>query len=124
MAEIRDVQINLFQARATQIKGQIAILEQRVEQFTDQIDGLEAQRVAAEAQIVLIEDEIRRYEQVAALQLPMCVINYSEKRTGANSGASWAKLMQTRPALRYPLAKRALRFCKSNAHFKRLWQQS
>ena len=66
--EIRDVQENLFEARASQVRGQIDILEQRLAQFADQIDGLNAQRDAAETQIVLIRDEISRYEQVAALQ--------------------------------------------------------
>ena len=68
IGEIRDIQINLFEARATQVRGQIEILEQRLEQFADQIDGLQAQRIALETQIVLINDEISRYEQVAALQ--------------------------------------------------------
>lgn len=68
IAEIRDVQENLFAARKTQVSGQIDILGQRIEQFHDQIDGLVAQRTAAEQQILLIQDEIDRYNQVARLQ--------------------------------------------------------
>ena len=68
VAEIRDVQDNLFDARRSQISGQIEILGQRIEQYADQIDGLAAQRTAAEQQIVLIQDEIDRYDQVAAQQ--------------------------------------------------------
>ncbi len=68
ITEIRDVQQNLFDARQTQISGQIDILEQRIQQLEDQIDGLNSQREAAERQILLIQDEIDRYEQVEALQ--------------------------------------------------------
>ncbi len=66
--EIRRVQENLFAARRAQILGQLDILAQRIEQLNGQIDGLVAQRQAAEAQIVLIQEEIDRYKRVAELQ--------------------------------------------------------
>ena len=68
IAQILDVQQNLFDARRTQVLGQVNILEQRIEQLADQIDGLVAQRAASEAQISLIREEIERYSRVEELQ--------------------------------------------------------
>ena len=68
VAQIRDVQENLFTARRTQTVGQTDILTQRIAQLQDQINGLQAQRQSAEGQIALIQEEIDRYNQVEGLQ--------------------------------------------------------
>ncbi len=51
-------QTNLFQARITAINGQKQILEQRVEQYKEQIVGLQALRKSKEVQLATIQDEL------------------------------------------------------------------
>jgi HlyD family type I secretion membrane fusion protein len=51
-------QTNLFHARMTSIQGQKAILEQRVQQYKEQIVGLEALRRSKEVQLATIQDEL------------------------------------------------------------------
>lgn len=69
IAEARAVQENFFDARMSQITGQISVLEQRIAQLGDQINGLDAQRSSAETQAELVQDEIERYNQLSELQL-------------------------------------------------------
>ncbi|MDF2765131.1 MAG: hypothetical protein K0S81_2125 [Rhodospirillales bacterium] len=55
---LRQAQQALFVARREEIKGQRAILNQRIAELGEEISGLEAQRIAADAQIRLIAEEI------------------------------------------------------------------
>ncbi len=52
-------QERLFQARQEALVSERNVLISRISQFKDEIGGLDAQRKAAEAQINLLEDEIR-----------------------------------------------------------------
>ena len=51
-------QTNLFRARMTSISGQKLILEQRVEQYKEQIVGLRALQKSKEVQLATIQDEL------------------------------------------------------------------
>ena len=51
-------QTNLFQARIASITGQKQILEQRIEQYKEQIVGLQALRQSKEVQLATIQDEL------------------------------------------------------------------
>ncbi len=62
--EIMDGQKRLFESRSKAMKGQTDVLQQRIAQLRDEIEGLVAQEKAASAQIKLIKEEI---ETVQAL---------------------------------------------------------
>lgn len=56
--EILEGQENIFAARRSSREGQVNILERRIEQFNEEIEGLSGLALAQEEQIRLIEDEI------------------------------------------------------------------
>ena len=58
MATILAGQETIFASRQRAMEGQMAILNQRIEQFRSEIDGKRAQVASAERQAVLIGDEI------------------------------------------------------------------
>jgi len=53
-----DSQQRLFSTRRNALNGQVAILNQRVEQLADEIEGLEAQEGSARKQLELIGEEV------------------------------------------------------------------
>ena len=59
VAEILDGQLNIFQARKESKSGQVAILGQRIAQFSEEIEGLEGQIKAEDRQIKLIGQELK-----------------------------------------------------------------
>lgn len=58
VAEIIRGQNRLFEARTTSREGRVAILDQRIAQFSEEITGLRAQKKAKEEQVALIEEEL------------------------------------------------------------------
>ena len=58
VAEVIDGQVNIFVARRKALAGQVAIIEQRIAQFAEEIKGLKGQIVAEDTQLRLISDEI------------------------------------------------------------------
>lgn len=56
--EILDGQRNIFSARQRALAGQVAILERRIQQFGEEIQGLAGLTAAQDEQIRLIEEEI------------------------------------------------------------------
>ena len=57
--EVLEGQRHLFNARRSALDGQVAILEQSVAQFREEIAGLEAQQQARERQLVILGDELQ-----------------------------------------------------------------
>jgi HlyD family secretion protein/epimerase transport system membrane fusion protein len=51
-------QRHLFIARRTSLQGQVAILEQSIAQFRDEIEGLKSEQAAREKQLEILTDEI------------------------------------------------------------------
>jgi len=52
-------QRHLFAARRTSLEGQVAILEQSVAQFREEITGLKSEQAAREEQLAILKDELR-----------------------------------------------------------------
>ena len=64
--EIIDAQIRIFDARRKTMSNQIAILEQRIAQFAEEINGLNGQIGAEERQIALLDQEIKSMAELVA----------------------------------------------------------
>ncbi len=64
IAEIMKSQQALFISRRDSLNGQVAILEQRMKQFDDEIKGLTAQKQSADRQLELINEEVVVVEQL------------------------------------------------------------
>lgn len=64
MAAILTAQKSLMQARADSRRTQIRILRQRVEQLETRIDGMLREIMEKDEQMVLLNDEIHRFEQL------------------------------------------------------------
>ena len=62
-------EINIFAARRRSLEGQAAILEQRVAQFREEIEGLEGQIVAESTQLDLLSEERRAQEALVEKKL-------------------------------------------------------
>ncbi len=58
VAEALQGQRNLFAARRTSLEGQVAILEQSVAQFREEIEGLRSEQAAREQQLKILKDEL------------------------------------------------------------------
>ena len=67
--EILESQIDLFTERRSQHEGQIKILEQRVGQLGEKINGLTARRDAAQQEQKLLEEEVATLASLAERQL-------------------------------------------------------
>ena len=67
--EIMQAQIDLFKERRSQHAGEIKILEGRVEQYGEQVNGLTARRDAARQEQELLEKYVRTLEDLAKRQL-------------------------------------------------------
>jgi HlyD family secretion protein/epimerase transport system membrane fusion protein len=59
VAEALHGQRSLFNARRNSLEGQVAILEQSVAQFRDEIEGLRSEQAAREEQLRILKDELR-----------------------------------------------------------------
>lgn len=57
--DIVDGQVSLFNTRKISIEQEVSQLRKRQQQMGNQIDGLDAQKEALEAQLLLIEEELR-----------------------------------------------------------------
>ena len=57
----------IFQARRTSLKGEVAILEQRIAQLGDETKGLVAQRESKQRQMEFIAEELKGLRQLMAL---------------------------------------------------------
>lgn len=66
LSAIVAVQEDLFIQRRTMREGQLDILDQRIGQFKNQIEGMQAQVTASDRQIDLIEDELRGLKELQA----------------------------------------------------------
>jgi HlyD family secretion protein/epimerase transport system membrane fusion protein len=68
--EVRTLTISqnaIFEARRTSLRGEVAILEQRIEQLGDETKGLTAQRESKQRQMEFIEEELKGLRQLMAL---------------------------------------------------------
>ena len=54
-----DGQRHLFAARRKSLRGQVAILENSIARFREQIEGLKAEQAARETQLTILDDELR-----------------------------------------------------------------
>lgn len=66
VAKIVDSQKRLFSTRTSTLEGQVEVLQQQILQFENQIQGLKAQRVSANKQLSLINEEIAAKEKLLA----------------------------------------------------------
>lgn len=64
VAQIINVQKTLFNVRKDQLSGQASILEQRIQQLNENIQGLKSQRTASSLQLGFLNDELKRSEQL------------------------------------------------------------
>jgi len=64
--QILEGQQQLFDARRQSLQGQLDILNQRIAQYREQIEGLKAQQISREQQIILFEQELVGLEQLSA----------------------------------------------------------
>ncbi len=64
VAQIINVQKTLFTVRKDQLSGQASILEQRIQQLNENIQGLKSQRTASSLQLGFLNDELKRSEQL------------------------------------------------------------
>ncbi len=62
--EVMAAQYSIFEARREALSGQVAILNQRIAQFDEEIGGLEGQIAAEDRQIRLIAEEVRDLQQL------------------------------------------------------------
>jgi HlyD family type I secretion membrane fusion protein len=62
--EIMQGQENLFRARRTSVASQVAILEQRVVEFEEEINGLTSEIAAFDKQLALIGEEVEDLQQL------------------------------------------------------------
>jgi HlyD family secretion protein/epimerase transport system membrane fusion protein len=62
--QILEGQQQLFDARRQAIQGQFDILNQRIAQYREQIEGMKAQQISREEQIVLFEQELVGLEKL------------------------------------------------------------
>lgn len=59
-------QQNLFQSHQNAINSQVSILDQRIKQFNDEIQGLQAQEASSNSQLRLIQEEIDVVQKLLA----------------------------------------------------------
>ncbi len=59
VAEALQGQRHLFAARRISLEGQVAILEQSIAQFREEIAGLKSEQAAREEQLAILKDELR-----------------------------------------------------------------
>lgn len=64
MQDITTIQNNLFNARKSQLAGQVEILKQKIEQLKKQLSGMEYQETAINSEIGYIEDELKRLKRL------------------------------------------------------------
>lgn len=64
VAQLLDIQNDLFVARQEQLAGQISILTQRVVQIKEQVQGLKEEQMAKEDEIGYIKDELSRLQEL------------------------------------------------------------
>lgn len=62
--EVRRGQENLFQARRTMLDGQIAVLNRRIEQMNHEAEALRVERLSADRQLQLVDDEVATVEKL------------------------------------------------------------
>ncbi len=62
--ELMASQYSIFEARRESLRGQVAILEQRISQFDEEIGGLKGQIAAEDRQIRLIAEEVRDLQKL------------------------------------------------------------
>ncbi len=67
VAEALQGQRNLFAARRTSLEGQVAILEQSIAQFREEIEGLRSEQAAREQQLKILKDELAYERKIAEL---------------------------------------------------------
>jgi HlyD family type I secretion membrane fusion protein len=66
LVEMMQAQKVLLEARRSSFQGQQSILRQRIAQYEQEIGGLDAQRVALEKQMDLVEDELEGLRELLA----------------------------------------------------------
>lgn len=90
VAKVNDVlegQRHLFSARRSALEGQVAILEQSVAQFREEISGLKAQQAARERQLSILGDELGGLKQLLrAGNVPRKDVLAYERRVAELSG--------------------------------------
>lgn len=80
-------QRNLFAARRNALKGQVAILEQSIAQYREEIEGLRSQQAAREQQLKILGDELRGLRKLLAQgNVPRNEVLAYERRIAELSG--------------------------------------
>lgn len=80
-------QRNLFTARRNALEGQVAILEQSIAQYREEIEGLRSQQAAREQQLKILGDELRGLRKLLAQgNVPRNEVLAYERRIAELSG--------------------------------------
>ena len=80
-------QRHLFTARRNALQGQVAILEQSIAQFREEIEGLESQQTAREQQLSILRGELRGLRKLLAQgNVPRNEVLAYERRIAELSG--------------------------------------
>ncbi len=80
-------QRSLFNARRNALRGQVAILEQSIAQFREEIEGLKSQQAAREQQLKILRDELRGLRKLLAQgNVPRNEVLAYERRIAELSG--------------------------------------
>ncbi len=112
-AEVRALTISqnaIFEARRTSLKGEVAILEQRIAQLGDETKGLTAQRKSKQRQMEFITEELNGLRQLMALGQTTKPRILQLERSAAASSVRKANCC---PALRARKRQLAKPSCKS-----------
>jgi len=103
IAELIAAQDRLFKARSSALGGQITILDNQMEQLTDQITGLGAQARAKTSQIELITEELSAlrelFEKGLATKARLLALERESERLNGERGEHLAEIARVKTAI-------------------------
>ena len=108
VAQLLEIQNDLFEARQAQLAGQVSILRQRVVQIHEQIQGLKDEQKAKQDEIGYIEDELHRLEELDKDNLVGLPRLLAHKKSYAQAVGSAGKLRSDMAAANVEMGKAEL----------------
>lgn len=98
-----DTQRDLFVTQRDMQEGKIAILKQRIEEYNEEIIGLSAQVKSAEAQLLLIQEEIEPMERLVAKRYAakpqLLALHRHKEELEGNRGQYMANIAKTKQSI-------------------------
>ncbi len=108
VAQLLDIQNDLFSARQTQLAGQVSILKQRVVSIREQIQGLSEEQKARSDEIGYIEDELDRLIELDKENLVGLPRLLAQKKAYSQAVGSAGKLKADMAAAKVEMGKAEL----------------